>query len=361
MANTSQNDNRERGDSMDAAFLNQLAEQRRKVDFDTFDITVQQLITMVREKQIKIAPAYQRQYRWDVTRQSRFIESIFLGIPTPALFMAANEDGTWEVVDGVQRLSTLLHYAGDADARACVNLDTRLDITGLEKLTDLRGRFEDLPKSAQMAFFLRPIKVTTLSDKSDKIVRFDLFERLNTGGIALTPQEIRSCIFTGPFDSFLERMAKIDDFATVVRLPKARERDGTREEWVLRFFAFHARYREFKHSVEGFLNGYMQEATKSFDFDKSERLFKKTFKHLAAVFPDGITRDDRRSITPVNLYEGVAIGAALALAAQPRLKTRGLAKWINCEKLRAYTKEATNEPKRVVGRIEFCRDKFMGK
>src|SRR5437870_12516973 len=88
----------------------QLNEQRRKVDFDSYDITVQQLLIMVESGAINVAPVYQRQYRWDSIRQSRFIESIFLGIPIPSLFMAANADGTWELVDGVQRLSTLVHF-----------------------------------------------------------------------------------------------------------------------------------------------------------------------------------------------------------------------------------------------------------
>lgn len=79
----------------------QLADQRRKVDFDSYDITVQQLLKMVEDGAIDIAPVYQRQYRWDPLRQCKFIESIFLGIPIPSLFMATNADGTWELVDGV--------------------------------------------------------------------------------------------------------------------------------------------------------------------------------------------------------------------------------------------------------------------
>lgn len=346
-------------DTAHSALLNQLSEQRRKVDFDTFDITVQQLISMVRDGQIKIAPAYQRQYRWDTVRQSRFVESIYLGIPTPALFMAANADGTWEVVDGVQRLSTLVHYAGDENARLAVGLQTRLSIDGLEKLSELSGHFDELPKSAQLSFSLRPVKVTTLSDKSDLVVRFDLFERLNTGGISLTPQEIRSCIFGGQFDAFLERMAKLPSFHTVVRLPRPRERDGTREEYVLRFFAYYNRYKQFKHSVEEFLNEYMRDAAKSFDFEDGESLFGRTFDQLAALFPDGITRG--QTTTPVNLYEGVAVGAALALTTRPRLSKAAISKWINCEELRSFSTVATNDPKRVLGRIEFCRDRFLGK
>jgi hypothetical protein len=334
----------------------QLAEQRRKVDFDSYDITVQQLLAMVEGGSINVAPAYQRQYRWDVTRQSRFIESIFLGIPIPSLFMAANADGTWELVDGVQRLSTLVHFAGNEKSRKKLGMAASLKLEDLEKLTQFSGGFDVLPQSIQLNFLLRPIKVTTLSDKSDLIVRFDLFERLNTGGVALTDQEIRSCIFRGPFNDFLERMAKNKDFKEVVRMPESKEKDGTREDYALRFFAFLHNYKKFDHSVVDFLNSYMKSATASFDFAAAEQVFITTFGTLNKALPDGITRG--RRVTPVNLYEAVAVGAALAIKKNGKIKTTGLANWISSDDLTRLTTGATNDRKRVTGRIEFAAKKF---
>jgi hypothetical protein len=334
----------------------QLQEQRRKVDFDSYDISVQQLLSMVQNKQINVAPAYQRQYRWDATRRSRFIESILLGIPIPSLFMATNPDGTWELVDGVQRLSTLVHYAGSDDARSLLGMKSKLQLEGLEKLSRFRGPFDSLPKTIQLHFELRPIKVTTLTDKSDLVVRFDLFERLNTGGVALTDQEIRACIFRGSFNDFLERMANEANFKSLVKLPEAKQRDGTREEFVLRFFALLNNYKTFEHSVVNFLNSYMKAASLSFDYAKGETLFRKTFELLSKALPDGITRG--RRITPVNLYEAVAVGAALALQKRDTLKTSGIKSWMVSEDLTGFTTAATNDLKRVVGRIEYCARKF---
>src|SRR5688572_27785336 len=85
-----------------AALDLQLKNQRRTVDFDTFDIQLQELLRMLEEGQIWIAPAYQRKFRWESDRCSQLVESILLGIPVPSLMMATNEDNTWEVVDGVQ-------------------------------------------------------------------------------------------------------------------------------------------------------------------------------------------------------------------------------------------------------------------
>src|SRR5271156_351449 len=96
----------------------QLTKQRRTVDFDTYDITIQQLISMLQNKAIDIAPKYQRRFRWEDDRCSQLIESLFLGIPVPSIFMATNKDNSWELVDGVQRLGTLVKFAGTDELRS---------------------------------------------------------------------------------------------------------------------------------------------------------------------------------------------------------------------------------------------------
>jgi hypothetical protein len=341
-------------------FAAQLENQRHRVDFDTYDITVQQLISMVESGAIDVAPAYQRHFRWDVKKRSDLVESVFLGVPVPSLFMATNRDGTWELVDGVQRLSTLTQFAGSEKARKRLQLTHPLILRELKKLSELNeSTFAQLPDSHKLQFLLRPIKVITLSDKSDLAVRFDLFERLNTGGEALTDQEIRACIYRGQFNEFLERMAKSKEFHKVVRLTDRQEKDGTREECVLRFFAFLHDYKSFVHSVVDFLNDYMARATKSFDYVKNEELFARTFMQLKAALPKGIVRGTRK-ITPINLYEAVAVGAGLALQKRPMLVSAGASNWIDSEMVKELTTGATNNLKLVKGRIEYCRDKFLG-
>lgn len=343
------------------ALIAQLDQQRRKVDFDTYDIIIQQLITMVESGSIDVSPAYQRQFRWNNIKRSHLVESVFLGIPVPSLFMATNKDGTWELVDGVQRLSTLVQFSGTPGARTKLSLHEPLVLSKLDKLNELNGMtFADLPESLKLQFLHRPVKVITLSDKSDLVVRFDLFERLNTGGVALTNQEIRACIYRGEFNAFLERMAKTPDFLKTVKLTQVQDRDGTREECILRFFAFLHHYQEFVHSVVDFLNVYMKNASESFEYAVNEKLFLDTFKNLAKAIPHGIVRSPTRNLTPLNLFEAVAVGAALALKKHGRIKTSGVSSWIQSEKLRQLTTGATNTRAMVTGRIEFCRDQFLG-
>jgi hypothetical protein len=354
--------------AQDAADLDlQLKEQRRTVDFDTSDILTQQLLTMFQKGDIRIAPAYQRQFRWKAKQSSQFIESMMLGIPIPSLFMATNNDSTWDVVDGVQRLSTIVWFAGDDALRKKLHLNGPLVLTDLEKLTEFTNlRFDQLPDNIQRHFLSRSVKVVTLNDKSDNIVRYDLFERLNTGGIALTPQEIRNCIYSKPessqFKEHLEKWAKEPNFRKAVRLTAQQQRDATAEECVLRFFAYLHQYKSFEHSVTEFLNEYMEKASKQFDFDDGEAIFTKTFTELARIYPNGIRRQPgNQKTTPLNLFEGIAVGAALALRQIARLHISGLNKWMKSPELRRFTTGATNDRSAVKGRIEFCRDRFLGK
>lgn len=333
----------------------QLEKFKRTVDFNSYDITVKELISLVGDGTIDIAPEYQRHFRWETQRQSQLIESIFLGIPIPNLFMATNKDATWELIDGVQRLSSIVHFAGDEQVRRKIGLQNVLTLESLEKLETFNGkRYDELPRSIQLSFLMKPLKITTLSDKSDLSVRFDLFERLNTGGISLSNQEIRSCVYRGRFNDFLKELAQDNNFREVVRVTRKQETDATRDELVLRFFAFLNNYQQFDHSVVDFLNQYMETASKKFDYEAGRKIFIETFSALA-VLPNGITRN--RTTTPLNLYEAVAVGAALRLQETNTLKLDSV-DWITSEEMTRLTSGATNSRSRVTGRIEYAKSHF---
>jgi hypothetical protein len=338
--------------------IDQLEHERRRVDFDTFDISVKELVSMAHQSIIDIAPEYQRQFRWPEKNQSRFIESVYLGIPIPSLFMAANKDGSWELIDGVQRLSSLIHYVGDDEQRTKIGKGTPLRLHDLDVLTEFENTtYEDLPPTLRLKFSLRPLKITTLSDKSDLKVRFDLFERLNTGGIRLTDQEIRACVYRGPFNDLLGELSSNADFLACVNLTESKESDGTKQEFVLRFFAYLHNRDKFEHSVVGFLSDYMAEASLQFNYKKNRALFEKTFSELRAVLPGGIKRGNRK-ITPVNLFEAITVGAAMAVAQNISLQGSGIENWIHDEELTKLTSEASNNRQRVHARIDYCFNKF---
>ncbi|MFI9574592.1 DUF262 domain-containing protein [Microbispora rosea] len=342
----------------------ELEKQRRQVDFDTYDVTVDELLRRIERGRVDVAPAYQRKFRWDVLRQSKLVESIFLGIPVPPLFMATNQiagmSNNWEVVDGLQRVTTLVNFAGGEAARTRVGLgESPLKLQELDKLTTFQGcTFDSLPGDLQGLFEDRPLKVVVLNDKSEIRVRFDLFERINTGGIRLTHQEVRECVFRGVFIDMLEDLSKRESFSTIVHLPVSSRNDGTPQEYVLRFFAYLERYKEFDHLVKEFLDDFTIDARETPAKASRTKIFDKTFDFLARCFPSGIK--GRTGVTPVNLYEGIAVGAALAFQENPRLKVPEDLSWVAGDELKKYIAGATNTRAKVRGRIEYCRDKFLG-
>lgn len=342
-----------------ATLADQLDLQKRTVSYDMYDMSVRQLVDMAESGVIDIAPDYQRHFVWDDARESELIESVFLGIPVPSIYMATNPDSTWEVVDGVQRLSTLLHFCGNQFAREMIGRPNQLEIIGLRKLDSFNGMsFAGLPKTIQLAFTLRPLRVTTLNDKSDKHVRYDLFERLNTGGIKLHSQEIRNCVLGGQFRDLIKQLALGTDCRTVVTLPENEIREATYEEMVLRFFAFYDNYLEFDHDVQGFLTDYMEKRSRTGPSPLALSHFEPVMVQLAARLPHGISRNKRKT-TPMNLYEGIAVGTALAMASGRVLRWDQLAGLLESNEMKKFTTAATNSRPMVRGRIELVRDTLI--
>ena len=342
--------------------LEELNRLKRSVDFNTYDFSVKEIVSLVKDHVINISPDYQRKFRWDQARQSALIESILLGIPIPSIFMATNADGTWEVIDGVQRINTMLNFSLDKtdDFRKEISLLSPLQLTGLSKLKSFEGMFySDFPQSLKYDFQLKPIKVITLSDKSDKLVRFDLFERLNTGGIKLSDQEIRSCIYKGRFNEFLKEKAQNRDFLNVTKITEAQKNDGSLEELVLRFFAYLVSRDKFVHGVKDFLNDFMGNTDKGFDYKKYSPLFDDVFAQLNHL-PNGIVKSETRKSTSFILFEAVSVGAAEAiLSGKRQLNLEHFYTWVKDPEFNKLITGATNDPGKVNARINYCKTHFL--
>lgn len=271
--------------------------------------------------------------------------------------MATNRDSTWEVVDGVQRLSTIVNFCAEHEVREnLLNEGEPLRLCGLQKLSSLNGKtFSELPKSIQLGFQTRNIRITTLNDRSDLSVRFDLFERLNSGGVKLEPQEIRNCVYRGAFNDLLKELAKNHNFRKLVKVAASDRTNGTYEDMVLRFFAFLARYKKSEHSVNDFLNEYMEYANKESPEKSTLDAFEKTIQFVASELPHGITRG--RGKTPVNLFEAITVGTGLVFLSGKQPKTGVLKALLTDPILKQLTSGGTNSKKMVIGRVEFVRDR----
>lgn len=338
----------------------EIQKERRTVGFDTYDITIKQLIDMIAEESINVSPDYQRRFVWDDIRQSQLIESIFLGIPIPNVFMATNLDASWEVIDGLQRITTTLRFASHSLAVIDGQDMGALKLKGLEKVSSLNGvQFDDMPNNLKLNFLTRPLRVTVLNDQSDFQVRFDLFERLNTGGIILHDQEIRNCVFRGRFADFIKECVKNADFDAVIKRSDKNGR-GNIEELALKFFAYYEERALFKHSVKGFLNDYMEKKTKSFTNETELRnLFQRTFSVIRSSLPNGIVRANRLNSTPLVLFEAIAVGVADILTAGNQIDAQKLNDLLEDSSLKELTTGATNSLPKLIGRIDFVSQRAM--
>jgi len=338
----------------------QLALERRKVDVASISFSVREIVRMFEEGELSIAPSYQRKYRWSPDVASTFVESLFLGLPIPPIFVATNSDFQWEVVDGLQRISTLILFlAEDPEHLKKINRTSPLELRNLEKLSQLNGfSFAQLPLSIQRYFARQPLQVISLTDKSDKEVRFDLFERLNAGSISLTAQEVRSAVYRGQFIDFVEDLTSNADFRSLLKLQESNRHDGTAAEQVLKFFAYKNHRDTFTGAVTQFLNEYADIATKNFDYERERALFESTFSFLAEAVGGPFLRSSTH-VTPLVQFEACAVGAG-ELFQEDVTPIRPDGAWLEDSELVASSRAGSNTRSMLRRRITRAKQLFGG-
>jgi len=338
----------------------QLDRQRKKVDVDQFDVTLREIVRMTHAKELHRAPVYQRKFRWEERDESRLIESLFLGLPVPNIFVAANDDGTWELVDGLQRVSTIIHFVGEPESLMKeIDRPKPLRLDHLEILSRFNDKtFQELPLPIQLIFYKRSLRMTVLSDKSDPDVRFDMFDRLNSGALALTAQEIRACIYSGRFVEFLREMAGNESFNSLLKLQKSKQNNGTKEELVLKFFAYLARRNEFTSSVKSFLNDFAEEAKEGFDYEAGKPLFEEVAKGLAEIVKGPVLRKDG-SVTPLNELEAIMVAYG-ELKKEGKPITVPPPTWLDDPDLLKFSTAGTNSKQMLNGRVNRAKQLLSG-
>jgi hypothetical protein len=188
-----------------------------RISQERSDFLLPQIIDFVRSKRwVNIRPEYQRRLVWDARKQSKFIESILLNIPIPQIFLFESDLSRYEVMDGQQRLNSIIGF-----------YNNEYELKGLQKWKELNGyRYSELPEKLQRGIDRRRLSATVLVLESSKQldtyagdIRKLVFERLNTGGQQLNAQELRNCLYAGPFNDMLITVAKTREFTRVWNIP----------------------------------------------------------------------------------------------------------------------------------------------
>lgn len=301
-------------------------------------------------------PTYQRDFIWQENMQSRFIESIFMGVPIQPLFaFELDEDGNLELLDGVQRLSSIKSFS-----------DNKLTLIELDELDALNGfTFEDLGTARKRKFLNTQLKLYIINENTDEGIRADIFRRVNEGGKRLEPAEIRKGKFIGNnFYDFILLMSNSSEFNSLFSSTKETDKlRGEKEELVSRFFALSNNYQKFVHSVKGFMDDYIVDANNTFD-NTTSTLFKtelfNTLTFVQANFPDGFKKSSTAKSIPRVRFEAIAVGTNLALRANSNLTITNV-DWLESNEFKKWTtSDAANSKTKVVGRIEFVRDCLLG-
>lgn len=181
----------------------EIEKERSEIRTESYSMSVGELQSLYDKKEIILRPDFQRLFRWSITQKTRFIESVLLGIPLPAIFVFQRKDGIWEVIDGLQRISTLLELMGELRKDDSDEKLPQLQLGDADYLKSLKGRYwqglsDEDPNAltAIQKLYIRRAKihVNILLRESDERSKFELFRRLNTGGSTLVEQEIRNCL-----------------------------------------------------------------------------------------------------------------------------------------------------------------------
>lgn len=291
----------EGGDNSDLAEPLDLSAADRKLVTQPYDLSVKGLSRDIESDRIRLTVEYQRKYVWDNGKASRLIESLLLNVPIPVCYFAEDESGAYEVIDGLQRLTTISRF-----------LEDKFSLSGVSVLTELEGlRFSGLAPKDQRRLENRTIRCIVITEDSNPDIKFDVFERLNTGAATLTAQELRNSVYRGEFNDQLKRLASEDYFTRL--LGNASNKRMEFEELVLRFFALVDGIENYKPPLRQFLNSFLRRNRRGIQSEAKVALFRDCCETLASIM-DELPFRSVRSRNPVNkaMFDALMVTTAFA-------------------------------------------------
>lgn len=339
---------------------------KKEVSYDTRDFTIEIIVKKYSENIEKDAneifvPEYQRDFVWSQERQSKMIESIILGLPIPSIFVAEDESGRLEIVDGSQRIRTLNAFlCGD------------LQLINLKKITSLNDKYyENLAESRQRKFKNTSVSMIVLSEETTQDMRNDLFERINKGSDILRNMEVRKGIYLGQFTDFLYNdCSKNERFKSMINLSKSVKNRQEYEELILRFFAFketYPRFQSFSRNVGLSLDKYIEEKNRTFNPETKKEmtfLFENMVNFVHKNFIYGFSKDQNKETSRM-YFEAISVGVAFALQTHPNLelsrqidpqKNLFINQHFKAQMSSSYRTHATQS---IIKRIDFVKETLL--
>lgn len=302
---------------------------RGDIRTDGYSMSIGEWISLYENDEVDVHPEFQRFFRWTPEQKTRLVESILLGIPIPPVFVSQRQDGVWDVVDGLQRLSTIYQLVGLLKKESCERYDP-LVLDATKYLPSLEGKkWEDpydpensLTPAQRLAIKRSKIDVSIILKESDENAKYELFQRLNTGGTPLSPQEVRNSILVmlnRKLYQWMRDLAEDEAFRESVALTDRAVEEQYDMDLLVRFLVFRALPLQELVYI-GDMGDFLTDRVMTFaranhlDLKKEEEIFRGTFRLLR----DQLGGDSFRRYDPqrqrflggflVSAYEVVALG-----------------------------------------------------
>lgn len=309
---------------------------QRLVRTDAYQMSVGEIVSMYENREITVDPEFQRLFRWDIGQKSKLIESLLLGIPLPSIFVFERNDGTWELIDGLQRISTILEFMGrlreyDDKLKPPSILEATKYLPSLyNAVWETSDLVPDAPlndqrpidKSQQLAIRRGRIGVEILKRPSDEHTKYDLFQRLNAGGTQANAQELRNCIMLMVNRDYYHAVRTVSEqpyFKNVTAVTDDQSEKQRHVEMAVRFLVHAKVPYDGKLDVEEFIDEGIVELARAGDHATAADLINRTFQLLDAVAGNNALRRFQNGsyVGKVGLVglEGIAVGVAKNLDA----------------------------------------------
>ncbi|MFC1416643.1 DUF262 domain-containing protein [Streptacidiphilus cavernicola] len=312
----------------------QINEYRRQIATDSYPMSIGELSNLYRDGEIDIHPEFQRIFRWRDSQKSRLVESILLGIPLPSIFVAQNEKGVWDVVDGVQRLSTIFQFMGILkddqgnlfEPLVCTDAPFLRELEGCT-YESINGTDKSLTPTQRLDFKRARVDMKIIKRESDNRAKYDLFQRLNSFGTVATEQELRNCLLVSMSKKHFDWLVDVSsdaNFLDTLDLPSRLIDERYHMELALRFVFLRSISPPKLASIRNIGDFLTEELVDFADYSDKKltvemKVFKKTFAILMeAGGAEMLRRWNHAKAKPegsfsLSAFEALALGIAYHL------------------------------------------------
>lgn len=318
----------------------QVSEQRKKLSSDRIDLSFGEIINLYKNDELIILPEYKRLYRWTSKQKTAFIESILLSIPIPPIFVVEDETGIWELMDGLQRIATIISFFGELKTDIStlalrnsdednsnqdeeinlkeegeISLSNKWTLEAGDLLADLEGfNIDTLSKKYQLNLKRAVCRVEILRGDNVRAMKYELFQRLNSGSSKLTPQEIRNAFYKNVnpiLDNLISELSQTLLFKQLTALSKQKRLELYDQELILRFIAFYNNVESINEDAEIFLNSFIEKNVENEQFDHNfyKTIFLEVLELIDQLNDENVFRNHKNLFVPA-YFEGITIGVA---------------------------------------------------